>query len=93
MITGNFKLFKSKNGVKVGLYYSNDLLDRFEELDELTSYLKSHTIEPYMGLKDCANIKTKVAKNISNIDFKQRWQNRKMFSFKLQRIKEMEAWL
>ena len=93
MITGNFKLFKSKNGVKVGLHYSNDLLDRFEELEELTTYLKSHTIEPYIGLKDCVNIKTKIAKRISNIDFKQRWQNRKMFSFKLQRIKEMEAWL
>ena len=93
MITGNFKLFKSKSSVKVGLFYNNDLLDRKEDLDELTIYLKEHPIEPYAGLKDCANVKAKLVKRISSIDFKQRWRERKMFSFSLQRIQEIEEWL
>ena len=93
MITGNFKLFKSKSSVKVGLFYNNDLLDRKEDLDELTIYLKEHPIEPYAGLKDCTNVKAKLVKRISSIDFKQRWQERKMFSFSLQRIQEIEEWL
>lgn len=93
MITGNFKLFKSKSSVKVGLFYNNDLLDREEDLDELTKYLQEHPIEPYAGLKDRANLRAKLVKRISSIDFKQRWRERKMFSFNLQRIQEIENWL
>lgn len=93
MIAGNFKLFKTKSNVKVGLYYSNDLLDRLEDLDDLTSHLKSCSLEPYTGLKDCANVKSKIYKRIKKIDFKQRWQERKMYTFSLQRIHEMEGWL
>lgn len=93
MITGNYKLFKSKNGVKVGLYYNNDLIDNLEELDELTRHLRDHAIEPYTGLRDRANVKRKIAKRISNIDFKQRWQERKMFKFTMQRMQELEEWL
>ena len=59
MITGNFKLFKSKSSVKVGMYYSNDLLDRIEDLDDLTQYLHGCPIDPYAGLMDCANIKSR----------------------------------
>lgn len=93
IITGNFKLFKSKSGVKVGLYYHNDLLDCFNDLDELTDYLRKHTINPYVGLKDCDVIKAKIEKRIANIDFKQRWLDRKMFTFNIHRIQEIEKWL
>lgn len=93
ILTGNFKLFKSKNSVKVGLFYNNDLLDRKEDLDELTTYLKGHPIEPYAGLKDYANVKAKLVKRISNIDFNHRWRERKMFSFSIQRIQEIKKWL
>ena len=93
MITGNFKLFKSKSSVKVGMYYSNDLLDRIEDLDELTLYLHGCSIEPYAGLMDCANIKSKLSKRIGKIDIKQRWEERKMYTFSLQRLQEMEKWL
>jgi hypothetical protein len=93
MISGNFKLFKTKSCVKVGLYYSNDLLDQKEDLDDLTSHLSRCSIEPYSGLKDYANIKAKITKRIKNIDFRQRWQERKMYSFSLQRIQEIEKWL
>jgi len=92
-ITGNFKLFKTKSGVKVGLRYNNDLLDRLDELDELTKYLQTHPIAPYVGLKDNANIKDKLSKRIAKIDFKQRWNERKMFTFSLQRINEIEKWI
>jgi hypothetical protein len=93
MITGNFKLFKSKSSVKVGMYYSNDLLDRIEDLDELTLYLYGCSIDPYAGLIDCANIKSKLSKRIGKIDIKQRWKERKMYTFSLQRLQEMEEWL
>jgi hypothetical protein len=75
------------------LYYSNDLLDQKEDLDDLTSHLSRCSIEPYSGLKDYANIKAKITKRIKNIDFRQRWQERKMYSFSLQRIQEIEKWL
>lgn len=93
ILTGNFKLFKSKNSVKVGLFYNNDLLDRKEDLDELTTYLKEHPIEPYAGLKDYAKVKAKLVKRISSIDFNHRWRERKMFSFSIQRIQEIKKWL
>lgn len=93
MITGNFKLFKSKSSVKAGMYYSNDLLDRIEDLDELTQYLYGCSIDPYAGLIDCSNIKLRLAKRIGKIDIKQRWKERKMYTFSLQRLKEMEEWL
>ena len=93
MITGNYKLFKSKNGVKVGLYYNNDLIDNIEEFDELTQRLRQHAIEPYAGLRDRDNLKRKISKRISQIDFKQRWQERKMFKFTMQRMQELEEWL
>ena len=93
MITGNFKLFKSKSSVKAGMYYGNDLLDRTEDLDDLTLYLYGCSIEPYAGLMDCANIKSKLSKRIGKIDIKQRWKERKMYTFSLQRLQEMEEWL
>lgn len=93
MLTGNFKLFKSKNSVKVGLFYNNDLLDRKEDLKELTNYLKESPIELYKGLKDYENVKAKLSKRILSIDFQQRWNERKMYSFSLQRIQEIEKWL
>ena len=93
MITGNFKLFKSKSSVKVGMYYSNDLLDRIEDLDDLTQYLHGCPIDPYAGLMDCANIKSKLSKRIGKIDIKQRWKERKMYTFSLRRLQEMEEWL
>lgn len=93
MITGNFKLFKSKSSVKVGMYYSNDLLDRLEDLDDLTLYLHGCSIDPYAGLMDCANIRSKLSKRIGKIDIKQRWKERRMYTFSLQRLQEMEEWL
>lgn len=92
-ITGNTKLFKSKTGVKVGLYYNNDLLDKMEDLDALQLYLRGKTIEPSHSATGWAECKTKIAKKIEKIDFRDRWEQKKMFHFSLARIQEMEEWL
>ena len=92
-ITGNTKLFKSKAGVKVGLYYNNDLLDKMEDLDTLQQYLRDKDIEPSHNATGWAECKEKIHRRIGEIDFRDRWQQKKMFHFSLARIQEMEAWL
>lgn len=92
-ITGNTKLFKSKAGVKVGLFYNNDLLDKIEDLDALQQYLRDKEIEPSHNATGWEICKTKISKKIQAINFRDRWEQKKMFHFSLARIKEMEAWL
>lgn len=92
-ITGNIKLFKSKSSVKVGLYYSNDLLDKKEDLDMLQQYLEGKVIEPSQNATGWEICKAKIAKRIETINFRERWEQKKMFYFSLSRIKEMDAWL
>ena len=92
-ITGNTKLFKSKSGVKVGLYYNNDLLDKKDDLDTLQQYLRDKNIEPSHNATGWAACKAKITTKISEIDFRKRWEQKKMFHFSLARIQEMEAWL
>lgn len=92
-ITGNTKLFKSKSGVKVGLYYNNDLLDKKEDLDTLQQYLRDKDIEPSHNATGWAECKAKIQKRVGKIDLKERWEQKKMFHFSLARIQEMEEWL
>lgn len=92
-ITGNTKLFKSKSGVKVGLYYNNDLLDKKEDLDTLQQYLRDKVIEPSHNAMGWAACKAKITKRIEAISFRERWEHKKMFHFSLARIQELEAWL
>lgn len=99
-ITGNFRLSNSKSHAKAGLYYSNDLLDNLEELDQFTATLHSHAITPYSKLfpkddknKDKDKFIDALSKHIKKIDFKQRWIARKMYNFSLSRIAEISSWL
>ena len=92
-VTGNTKLFKSKAGVKVGLYYNNDLLDKMEDLDTLQLYLRNKDIEPSHTANGWEACKEKIAKRVDKIDFRKRWEQKKMFHFSLARIQEMEEWL
>ena len=39
LISGNYRLTKSKERVKAGLFFGNDLLTKFNDLDSLTTYL------------------------------------------------------
>ena len=90
-ITGNTKLFKSKAGVKVGLFYNNDLLDKIEDLDDLQQYLRTKEIEPSHNATGWEICKKKIAKKIQDISFRDRWEQKKMFHFSLARIQEMES--
>lgn len=92
-ITGNTKLFKSKSGVKVGLYYNNDLLDKKEDLDTLQQYLREKVVEPSHNATGWEACKAKITKRIEAINLRERWEQKKMFHFSLARIQEMEAWL
>ena len=83
--------------MKVGLFYTNDLLDNFTELDELTSYLHNMQIKPYGKLflnDELKNRYIQYLKNrISKIDFKDRWDKPHIYKFPIYRLKEMEGWL
>lgn len=92
-ITGNTKLFKSKSGVKAGLYYNNDLLDKKEDLETLQQYLRDKDIEPSHNANGWAECKAKIQKRVGKINLKERWEQKKMFHFPLARIQEMEEWL
>ncbi len=92
-ITGNTKLFKSKASVKIGLYYNNDLLDKKEDLDTLQQYLRDKNIEPSHKVTGWEICKETIANKIQKIDFRERWEQKKMFHFSLAKIQEMEAWL
>lgn len=92
-ITANTKLFKSKAGVKVGLYYNNDLLDKKEDLNDLQRYLRTKKIAPSHTATGWTKCKDKIARKLANIDFCKRWEQKKMFYFSLARIQEIEKWL
>lgn len=92
-ITGNTKLFKSKSGVKVGLYYNNDLLDKKDDLDALQQYLRDKVVEPCHSVTGWSECKVKIANKINRIDFRERWEQKRMFHFTLSRIQELEGWL
>jgi hypothetical protein len=97
IISGNVKLRNAKSGVKVGLFYNNDLLSYFSDLDDLTAYLQAKSLNPYIGL-----FKTEIERQdyieklnlrIINVDFHQRWNSRSMYDFTTSRMKEIAEWL
>lgn len=96
-ITGNFRLSNSKSHAKAGLYYSNDLIDNPSIWDAFTRTLQSHPINPYDGLFADSVERQKfidaLNKRIRKVDFKRRWEEKKMFDFTLSRIAEISSWL
>lgn len=96
-ITGNIRLSNSKKHAKAGLYYNNALLDDLLELDKFTQLLHNHPINPNAGsFSDPTERQIFIAalqKRIAKIDFRQRWEERKMFSFSMARIAEISKWL
>ena len=92
-IADNIRLRGSKTGVKVGLYYSHDLLDDFGALDQLTAELRGFAINPYNKLQGNAALVGRLQAKVNRIDFKQRWIDRKLRHYPLTRIQEMEGWL
>lgn len=92
LITSNVKLLNGKSGVKVGLFYNNDLLDNMEVLNELTEYLnkKTNVINLPIKLAGRDKLIEKIQKRIKNIDFRTRWEEKKMYKFSLQRLFELQ---
>lgn len=96
-ISGNYRLSKYKSGVKAGIYYSNDLLDNTNFFPELTKCLRKKTPNPYVGLFKTETEREiyieKLKKQISKIDFLERWNKRQMYDFSVSRLKEIGQWL
>jgi hypothetical protein len=93
LITSNVKLLNGKSGVKVGLFYNNDLLDNMEVLNELTKHLneKTDTINNLpIKLTGRDKLIEKIQKRIKKIDFRTRWEEKKMYKFSLQRLFELQ---
>lgn len=97
-ICGNMKLKGAKNGVKIGIYYSNDLLDKeyTKQITAFTNILKwqSEKINPYSNLFTCDEDKLKyidkLKKRIDSFDFKQAFETKKEYSFSISEIQTIK---
>lgn len=99
LITGNVHLHNSKSGVKVGLYYNNDLLDDIglKDLHSLTcklhhKFINVHTNTFLDTIQKEAFVK-KLQKRINKIDLRTCWECKKMYNFPVSRITEIMKWL
>jgi hypothetical protein len=97
LITGNIRLSKAKEGVKVGFYYNNDLLDVEQDFMDLEDYLHSkHIRVPANLFADPADERAFVKKRrdfVQSIRLKERWTEKKTFDIGVSRLKEIRKWL
>lgn len=97
LISGNYRLVKSKERVKAGLFFGNDLLTDLTDLESLTTYLLDKDVLPYenvlKGIYDRLKYIESIKKRINAINFKQRWEDHAMFKFSPQRLAEISDWL
>ncbi len=100
LITSNIKLYNTKSGVKVGLYYNNDLLDVFDGLNDVETHLKSKSINILSTRKPIfktsieeTNFKNKLKRKIDCISFQKSWKEKRFYSFTIDRIIEILEWL
>ena len=88
---------KAKSNIKAGLFYGSDLLDDYSDLQSLTEYLHSKDIKPYdkvyKSTEDKGQYIENIKKKINNIDFKKRWEEHTMFTFKDLRLRQISGWL
>ena len=94
-LTGNISLSGVKSGVKVGLYYSNDLLseDGVNSLAGLTEFLHSQKVTPYNRLVGGWILKARIERMFRQIDFVKCWEEKRFNNFSSERIREIESWL
>lgn len=97
LISGNYRLAKSKERVKAGLFFGNDLLTDLTDLENLNTYLLTKQIIPYSHVLNGTNDRLKyiesIQRKVKTIDFKQRWSDHIMFKFSPQRLAEISNWL
>lgn len=98
-IAGNYRLTKSKNGIKAGVYYSNDLLTDSNALNAYTHYLRNKCKglkvyeEALKGMPERNAYIASVKKMVMRFDFKKQWDARKTYSLTDKRIREISQWL
>lgn len=97
LISGNYRLAKSKERVKAGLFFGNDLLTDLTDLENLNTYLSNKQVIPYIKVLNGSDDRQKyiesIQRKIRKIDFKQRWEDHIMFKFSPQRLAEISSWL
>lgn len=97
LLSGNTSLHKSKNGVKTGLFFSNDLISNdSKQLSQIQSYYINAKVnrlnldeKPFgnTALKDA--YQKRLTNKLQAIDFPKRWKNMAMYSFSVKRLKEL----
>lgn len=97
IVSGNIRLSKAKSGVKVGFFYNNDLLDKEDDFTELQNHLNGKVptipINLFDGAAERAKYESHLNKCLRGINFKDRWEKRKMFDIGVKRLKSIERWL
>ena len=99
LISGNIRLRNSKNGIKAGLYYSNDLLDEIglKELDSFTQRIHHMSLNvPEQTIaddKERREFVSKLRKRIEKTDLVQSWKNRTMYNIHMDRLSEIMKWI
>ena len=99
LISGNIRLRNSKNGIKAGLYYSNDLLDEIglKKLDSFTQCIHHMPLNvPEQTIaddKERREFVNKLRKRIEKTDLVQSWKNRTMYNIHMDRLAEIMKWL
>ncbi|MCI1474417.1 MAG: RNA-directed DNA polymerase [Prevotella sp.] len=95
LISGNIRLRNSKNGIKAGLYYSNDLLDEIglKELDKFTQRIHHMSLnvpeETISDDKERREFVNKLRKRIEKTDLLQSWKNRTVYNIHMDRLSEI----
>ena len=75
VLTCNINLYNAKKGVKVGIYYSNQLLDNYDDLsfldEQLTDYIDAidFSSTTTIPVADCKKIQDKLIKKLKLLSF------------------------
>lgn len=101
LISGNIRLRNSKNGIKAGLYYSNDLLDDIgiNELDSLSQSIHDMASDINVPERIISKAQEREKFNdilkahIAKIDLKKSWKNKTMYNIHMDRLSEIMKWL
>ena len=98
-IAGNYRLTKSKNGIKAGVYYSNDLLTDGNALNAYTFYLHNKRVKDYVyaevlkGSPERDHYISSIEKMVKRFNFKTQWEERKTYTMTDKRINQISQWL
>ena len=96
MLTGNTNLINSKNGVKVGVYFSNSLLDKekkdglkdLKSLDGFLTGMVHRNLVPYKKLLfDIEKLRSQIKQSFS---FQKGFEDKRFHKFKIKELKTLK---